>query len=182
VAGRTNSEKAMKSSGVASECGLNTRLLCLILLISPDKSSAFAFYFNSLLGGSTRTDKMNELFKTVGSILRFLGLIVRFPFFCAGLFLWAMTILPLTIIYTLWQIVCIPFVFLSSAYDNKPEDFQKHIEYTFNFDDSTSWLHNLKAWLLDEKTSNTSSSSHWTDDKRARYDTDGNVIGYEDKD
>jgi hypothetical protein len=39
----------MKSSGTAKECGLNTTLLCLIVRISPDKSSIFAFYFNRLL-------------------------------------------------------------------------------------------------------------------------------------
>src|ERR1035441_10633254 len=40
----------MKSSGRDSECGLNTRLLFLMLRISLDKSSTFTVYFNRLLG------------------------------------------------------------------------------------------------------------------------------------
>src|ERR1019366_2550350 len=50
----------MKSSGRDSECGLNTRLLCLMLRISLDKSSTFTVYFNRLLGPRDRLVTWNK--------------------------------------------------------------------------------------------------------------------------
>ena len=55
---------------------------------------------------------MNELIQMVGIIL-------RFPFFCVGVFLWAVALMPLAVLVMLAQIVCIPFVFLSSAFSMK---------------------------------------------------------------
>lgn len=91
---------------------------------------------------------MNELFKTVGNLIRFIALVVRFPFFCAGVLLWAIIILPVTIVITAWQIVCIPFMFLDAAFQNKPELLKDHINATFNFDVSAGCLRDLKAWFF----------------------------------
>ena len=115
---------------------------------------------------------MKELIHTIGVIL-------RFPFFCAGVFLWAVFIMPLAVFIMFLQILCIPFVFLSSAFSGDPEKFQTHIRDTFSFYDSMKCLDDMKAWLIRPEPA---SYSHWTDGKKARYNTEGKIIGYEDKD
>ena len=117
---------------------------------------------------------MKELIHTVGVIL-------RFPFFCLGVLLWAVLIMPLAVVLMFLQILCIPWVFISSAFDGDPEKFESHIKDTFSFRHSMQELDDMKRWLLQPDPSS-SSSSHWTDGKRARYNKEGKVTGYEDKD
>jgi hypothetical protein len=76
------------------------------------------------------------------------GIILRFPLFCVGVFLWAVALMPLAVLFMFGQIVCIPFVFLSSAFSNDPKKLEDHIKDTFSFQESLGVLDDLKSWFI----------------------------------
>lgn len=70
---------------------------------------------------------MKELFGAIGVLL-------RLPFYLIGLVLVTVVVVPFSLLGQLLGLVAIPWVFLKSAFLNRPEVLQEHIKEYSGFD------------------------------------------------